>query len=756
MNQFWQINRRHITYLFLLWLVVANVLVFLVHKTDWWFLQVLLFLSLALLPGLILLRNLRITFSSFTTGILYGFALSIFLLMLSGLIANQLHPMFQLTRPLEAQSVLLVWNGITIGLLAASWRHNKQAVHFKRWLFTAMSKASLTMLIFSLLLPVLACFGAFRLNNGGDALFAFLTLIIAGGMIAGIFLLRHRLSDGTLAWLIFSIGLSVLLMTSLRGWDIVGHDIQREFRVYTLTHLHAYWDIALDRDPYNACLSITILPEVIGRILHVSGLIVFKFILQIIFAACAATIYLLLRQYTSKLGSCVGVVLFICYPTFINDSAMLTRQGVAYFFFALALLAMMRRPLLWQHKVLFLLMALGAILSHYSTAYMFVALFGVAVFGKYMVRFYRRFFSKNYRYERPTLLSPWYAGLLFFMTFVWYTQITETSTGLFVTVQKSLANITNIFSDDNKSADTSTALFFANNKTTANLYQSYLSHANVSAERAGSDYLPTLLSDTLPLTSLGKKAQSIGIDPSFIGFARQNFARILQVLALAGVGFAVYKYFKRRPGKLPADMVFLCVSALVILALLTLLPVVSVNYGILRAFQQSLIFLIIPIVLFLAVLGRRLRPKIKIGLVMTSMVFLFYLFTGVFAQLLGGSSPSFSMNNQGLYYGLYYSPAVDRKAFEWLRHQIPKKGDVRAANFNRAFMHDPDYPFNRSGILPSQIRSTSFIYADEAQVKTQRFYTYYDSSPLIMSFPLEYYDVTKNIIYSTTSTRVYR
>jgi hypothetical protein len=114
------------------------------------------------------------------------------------------------------------------------------------------------------------------------------------------------------------------------------------------------------------------------------------------------------------------------------------------------------------------------------------------------------------------------------------------------------------------------------------------------------------------------------------------------------------------------------------------------------------------------------------------------------------------MNNQGLYYGLYYSPAVDRKAFEWLRHQIPKKGDVRAANFNRAFMHDPDYPFNRSGILPSQIRSTSFIYADEAQVKTQRFYTYYDSSPLIMSFPLEYYDVTKNIIYSTTSTRVYR
>jgi len=132
------------------------------------------------------------------------------------------------------------------------------------------------------------------------------------------------------------------------------------------------------------------------------------------------------------------------------------------------------------------------------------------------------------------------------------------------------------------------------------------------------------------------------------------------------------------------------------------------------------------------------------------------LFTGFFAQLLGGVSPSLSLNNQGLYYGLFYSSAADVHAFQWLKQNVKKGSDVRAANFNRAIMHDPDYPFTRAGILPSQTGAATFTYLDPAQVQARKVYLYYESSPLIMTFPLDFYVDTKNLIYSTPSTRIYR
>jgi hypothetical protein len=81
---------------------------------------------------------------------------------------------------------------------------------------------------------------------------------------------------------------------------------------------------------------------------------------------------------------------------------------------------------------------------------------------------------------------------------------------------------------------------------------------------------------------------------------------------------------------------------------------------------------------------------------------------------------------------------------------------VRAANFNRALMDDPGYPFSNAGILPSQIGAGSFVYLDPAQVRSQKLYTYYQSSPIIMTFPLDYYAQSKNEIYSTEATRVYK
>lgn len=748
------------------WLGVTNVLIALAHLTGLLPFKVLLFVCITLLPGVATLRFLRIKPRTLSAGLVYSFGLGVLVLMLSGLAANQLLPLLGVERPLEFLGVIVTWNVVALGLIGASIRSNTQPILLEPWSPAKWSKHAWLLTFLSLLLPGIAALGAFRLNNGGDALLAEAALCATAAVASYAIIFRRRLPDGLLTWLIFVIGLTVLLMTSLRGWDIVGHDIEREFRVYTLTHMNALWDISLDRDSYNACLSITILPQMFMQLLDISGLIVFKVVLQVIFAVCPAVVFVLLRQYTTRLGALFGSLLFICYPTFINDSAMLTRQGVAYLFFALALLIISNNTQRKRHKILFLLCALGAILSHYSTAYMFVALFAAAAVCKLCAMWLsrRRLIRQTSLRTQPnppdanTILSPLFAILLFVMAFVWYTQVTATSGGLAVTLQKTITSLPQLFSDDNKSTDTSTALLFASGKTQVDLYESYLSTSREPTTKMADalQYMPALTNDQLPVTKLGMQAQSVGINPSLISVLRQNFARVLQVLALGGVLYVTYKLLRREQEDLSADFIYLSIAGMVILSLMVVLPILSMNYGLLRAFQQTLIFLILPITLLLVRLGRPLWAWLKTALVTGGIVFLFLLFTGFFAQLLGGASPSLSLNNQGLYYGLFYSSEADIRAFRWLKQHVKEGNDVRAANFNRAIMHDPDYPFTRAGILPSQTGAGTIIYTDPAQVKDKRVYLYYESSPLIMTFPIEYYDDTKNRIYSTPTTRIYR
>lgn len=763
MKQFWKVNPRQLAIMLGGWLVATNILALLTHNVGWWPFKILLFLCLVFLPGLALLRVMRTMPRTVTVGILYSFCLSILLLMISGLAANQLLFLVGVTRPLEVWGALGTWDAMVTGLIIAGFLTNKSILTLPRLKIKKIPKIGWMLIVASAFLPVLAVLGAFRLNNGGDALLAQWALGYGAALIIFVLAKRRQLPEGLLAWFIFIAGFTILLMTSLRGWDIVGHDIAREFRVFTLTHQHAHWDIALNRDPYNACLSITILPEMFARILNVSGLVVFKLILQAVFAACPVVIFILLRRYTPKLGALIGTLLFICYPTFINDSAMLTRQGVAYLFFALALLLIANSTLRVRYKMLFLLCALGAVLSHYSTAYMFVALFAAAAILKTLFHWWQRRKRSAFHYGEPkkqkTILSPLFATLLFLFTFIWYSQITATSDGLIITLRKSLSNLPQLFTDDNKSSDTSTVLLFGSAKTQADLYQAYLTdslskHPTTLAEAI--EYMPLLTSDDLPLTPLGKQAHSVGIDPTLIITLRQNFAKVLQLLALLGVVYVTYRFIIKKDHSLGPDFIFLSLAGLVLLAFMVLLPVLSINYGILRAFQQGLIFLILPITVLLVAMSRWLKPSIYTNLAISGIVILFLTFTGWFAQLLGGVSPSLTMNNQGLYYGLYYSTEADAQAFRWIKSHIPANGSVRAANFNRAFMHDPMYPFSTAGILPSQINEFSFVYLDPAQTQAKKLYTYHDSSPLIMTFPLDYYDSTKNQIYSTAQTRIYR
>ena len=90
-------------------------------------------------------------------------------------------------------------------------------------------------------------------------------LVVAAVLIVLLFAWRDTVHESSIVITIYLIALALLLMTSLRGWFVTGHDIQREFRVFELAADGGIWRIDAFQDAYNACMSVTILPTLIER-----------------------------------------------------------------------------------------------------------------------------------------------------------------------------------------------------------------------------------------------------------------------------------------------------------------------------------------------------------------------------------------------------------------------------------------------------------------------------------------------------------
>lgn len=743
------VGPSQISKIFILWLIGANIAITLAQMHIWPA-TVIAFVSIILLPGMVMLRVLHSSFTSVLEMILYAFALGILFLILCGLACNQLVPfLFNVSTPLTLPWLWPIWNIATLILLVVAGTINWHPQVYPR---VRLRRRTFIMVLLPAILPLLAAMGAFRLNNGADDVVAMACLIGVATLLSITIAWRRKLSDAELAWCIFHMGLAILLMTSLRSFDITGHDLAREFHVFTLTSDAARWDMRSYRDAYNACLSITILPQFLGQMLGVSGLVLFKFVLQIFSALCPVAVYILLRRFVGKGSALVGIGLFISYPTFINDSAMLTRQGLAYFFLALAWGAVMGKHYRGRpSKILFLLCAVGMVLSHYSTTYVCVGTLILALGTKMLFAKRLELFA-----NKKSLITPAVVLAVALCTFCWYGGITGTANNLRLTLQNTVRNLPSIFSGQNKSTDASSTLFFSSERSVVEIYDSYLQESQAKDVEIAPMFTPQITEDSLPLTKLGRTVKHLGWDPSSASELRALFGKSLQLVALVSVAFAVYAYFRKRDGALPLDILCLSVASVGLLAVIVVAPTVSINYGILRAFQQGLLLLLVPMVVLAIHATSYLKDWAKASLAITGMAGIFLLFSGWTTQVFGGASPALTLNNNGLYYGLYYTSRADLLSYAWLKNNISPHQDVRAANLTKAAMHDPAFPFQKTGILPGQFEPSSYIFLDQAQVVRKRFYVYHDSSPLVLTFPLDYYQTQKDQIYSTRTTGVYR
>jgi uncharacterized membrane protein len=627
---------------------------------------------------------------------------------------------------------------------------------------------------------LLSIAGAFRLNNGASNVLTIIMLVLFVVYCVYLVIDGNKVHINIIPYALYVLSLALLFMTSLRGWFITGHDIQREFFVFQLTQTAGLWDVSTYVDAYNACLSITILPTIFGNLLSIQDVLVYKVVFQIIFAFISVVVYFIVRNYTSIRVAILSVLYFLAFPTFFADMPMLVRQEIAFLFLALLTYVLFHSHIpVRVGRILFAFFGVGVVLSHYSTTYILIVILFFAIVSYPFLR--RVSFFKHSAIDvlhKPNLSHPRRMSLsmvifLFIVSFMWSAVLTGTSENSVVRV---LRNTVTILKGDSTSDVRSNAVLYS--LFSKKEYDPILSFEEYKkqymippSEKNNTDgfYSETAyaLEDIayakeyqMPPTTFGTRLSSLfGVEVySFNQFVRQSTAKILQVLILVGILFTLYKY-QYYSRYINSEFFLLGIGSLGLIFAILIIPVLSVEYGLLRAFQQSLIFISLFAVIgsFVACVGCTYKTKLYVA--SSIAVFFFLSTTGVFSQIMGGYYAQLNLNNSGVYYDAFYVHESEVEAAKWLKKKMENDDTLTYDVATDLYVYNKlSYlqAFQQfQNIFPTNIQRDSYVFLGYSNVNRGISTISYNGNLISYHYPVQFLENNKDLIYSSNGVRIY-
>lgn len=701
-------------------------------------------------------------------------------LMSIGLLINTVLPYLGISRPMDRAPVLI---SIDVSCFAvACWRSERFTPSVPLGLLSRLHDFDWAIIVSSVLCVPLAILGANRLNNGAGNQVTFVMMCMAAVTLIAMFAKRDALTAGTITTAIYFISLSLLLMTSLRGWYITGHDIQGEYNVFEITKENGVWNISHFPNPYNACLSLTILPTMLWQLLRVDDPYIFKFWFQILFALCPVFVYRISLRYTSSALGIIATIYFIGFPTFFTDMPFLNRQEIAYLFVgAIVMLATDPKVSHKTVRVKIAFFSVGVVFSHYSTAYVFLGTIGLAWVSHRLITALRQRGSPDRDRPSPARRRPMIPAVGFLNVSVmlvgiilWNGLATHTAGAFSSALSQAFDSLRG--GSDGKSAGTGYSLLGGQGAAppTQVLYQyakSAISQTGSAAQRAAEGFysaatlskypLTAIPLPNLPLTSLGKQLGDAGLNATTLNSVmRSGIARLLQVFVVIGLFSAMRRAWKKPSGWM-AELIALATGALIIVALQVVLPAISADYGVLRAFQQAMISFGPLIAVGSLAIFRFLPEKWSLRAAFTVAIVCFTSLVGIIPQALGGYPAQLNLNNSGSYYDLYYTHPQDISAIQWLTSQIgsrpsgtPQPGvQIDAYTFQEVQTYTTLNMYPEA--FPALLQEHGYVVLGYQTTTEKEGSELINGNLITYNYPMKMLNGTDNLIYSSNGALIY-
>jgi len=766
--------------------LIVNLLV--IFDLNYFYIRAILtFVFLITIPGLLIMLCLKIRNINFWEYLVYTIGLSVAFIMFAGLAVNWILPFLNITdKPLSLYPILICFDTILLVLWLIAHKRNEDHAHvlifpFEEYKnrrgrglfkfipkFPSLSWLDRIFMIIPIFFPFMAVIGAFLLNNHGTNI---VTMIMLGAIAVYVFFVvffRDKLNENVYPWALWMIGLGLLLSGTLRSYYSSGVDINLEFLLSQLTKENAIWTINNFKNNYNAMLSITTMPTIISWFSNINNNYIFKLIYPILFSFLPISIYMLSKKYINKLISFLASFFFISQPMILSGSSIPYRQQIAFLFFGLMLLVLFTKEINPKIKnLLFVIFGFSMIVSHYSTAY--IALF-IFLLTYILIFFYKLYENKKINKERlkPEQRQEFHLTgililLLLIFGFLWYSQVTPTANGLVDFAHKSFSNFGNLFSEDVQ----------AEGQSIVNQFNIFYNPQDLSLKlNEFSSSIEINYKETYPELKFYPSSDYEDYRPKLEGAENLNtgfgwrtiiiFYNIREILKWLGKLFLVIGFFYSlilfRNNK-NLDLLFIIFSSFCILGLTLFLPFISIDYELVRVYQQTLILLSLTTGLGCWKLFNFLGDHKKV-IIIGLFFILYFLFLSRFTnQIIGGPDISKNFNNLGLEYDAYYTHKSEFMSGKWFFNNYQKDIlvylDSHASN---KILSTKILLSNKivKNVLPSIIDKNSYVYSSETNKIRELTFKSYEGDLMSFNFPTEFLNDNKNKIYNNGGSEIFK
>jgi uncharacterized membrane protein len=629
---------------------------------------------------------------------------------------------------------------------------------------------------------LLSVAGPIRLNNGFGSGVSMAAMV---AIVATLLLLLFKpgYAKGAVELGIYLAAAGILLLTSLRGWLITGHDIQTEFAFFTDVLDSGRWQPGHSQNAYYACLSVTMLPVAFAHLTAISDVNVFKVVEPLLFATTPVLLFRSVRNVAPHSVAMLSAVFFIVFPTFSTDMTYMSRQEVAFILVGCAMLLVTeQRAELAGRRIAFGALMVGIVLAHYSTAYVVIIVCAIAVAGDLAIQAWQRVRGSGPAVEAKepgrrqrrrisrvrggrgaeAFVPWWLLGFMVAAAYVWAGPVTGTGNQVQATVSAAISQL----------HGNATSGYFAPKQTDAQLLAGYTKAAvaTTAKDRAKGVYWPLSLVDQYdtptvgtqyqPLTGVGRRLEALGIPVTsgnvLVRSIDDRFYEGLAVIGLFGVWLA-----RRRQFVPTKDQVLLALGGGGMLVLLTVIPQLSVDYGILRAFQEGMFFfapfMAAGLIGLCALLRRALKPAVGVSLALVAATM-----TGFVPQLTGGYLGILSMSNEGQYYDIHYPTSTETAGAQWLKTLVAttkRRTGVTPVVETDYFTRDtlqtiftgPTIP----DILPQWLRPGAYVFVGSTMIRNGQVSNRINGSTVTYTYPKQLLDTEYNKLYASSGAEVY-
>jgi uncharacterized membrane protein len=458
----------------------------------------------------------------------------------------------------------------------------------------------------------------------------------------------------------------------------------------------------------------------------------------------------------------------------------LVRQEVAFFFLALVLLAA-TEPGGPAGRLRWLVgfFGVGVVLSHYSTTYLLVLALVIGLVLHPVLRLWGRKHEADAGVERRplVLLSPVVVAFLAVASVLWVGPVTHTGGHAADVARDTIATILGQRDGGPGSSDVSYSMFSRHDPGPRSRLNHFVDDTLDLRKQAparillvknpGPDELkPTIVSAaTMPLTPVGKAVEAVGIPADAVtNIARLGCAALMQLFLMIGVCRLLVRgrrgSHRKLEARLSPELTCVVLGVMAALGLVVVVPSLSVEYGVLRAFQQTLLF-VAPVMAagmwtLLRLFGRRaaaLAVVVPIGVLL--------VLSGVAPTLLGGHQARLALENSGLYYDRYIAADSDVTSMSWLTTAKDDDGPMPKVIAGR----NDVLPTVTAGLAPSEVvdrmfptllTKGSYVFVDSRMSKTRKSTIFYSGDRITYRYPMGDLDRLLDLVYSSGSSKVYR